>query len=101
MQTLKTMLKRFAITEDNKFAVDSILPLLLFTYHQATTGFLPFDLLYSMYDDVLKESWESGENGDESMVSYASMIRNHLSEMSNLVQENIYGGRTENTKAAV
>ena len=69
---------------------------LLFAYRevpQASTGFSPFELLYG-WDvrgplDILRESWESSQKSDENIISYVLSTRDKLSNMAELVQENL------------
>ena len=93
-QTLKNMLRRTALHEGKDW--DKLLPYLLFAYRevpQTSTGFSPFELLFGRAVrgplDVLKESWEGGEQSDQSVVSYVLTMREKLDTMSQLVQENL------------
>ena len=93
-QTLKTMLRKFVSEEGKDW--DKLIPYLLFAYRevpQATTGFSPFELLYSRDIrgplDVLCESWESHQRSSDSIVSYVLTMWEKMEKMSELVQENI------------
>lgn len=39
--------------------------------------------------DVLKEAWEGSKRSEESVVSYMLLVRERLSRMTELVQENL------------
>ena len=43
--------------------------------------------------DVLKEQWESAEKSDESVVSYALKVRSRVSEMVEVVKQNLMEGQ--------
>ena len=91
-QTLKSMLRRAAIEEGKDW--DKLVPYLLFAYRevlQASTGFSPFELLRDVRGplDILRESWESSQKSDENIISYVLSIRDRLSKMAELVQENL------------
>lgn len=67
---------RQCVSEEGK-DWDKLLPYVLFAYGevpQSSTGFSPFELLYGRAVrgplDVLKESWETSEKSDESVVSH-------------------------------
>ena len=93
-QTLKNMLRKAATEEGKDW--DKLVPYLLFAYRevpQASTGFSPFELLYG-WDvrgplDILRESWESSQKSNESIISYVLSTRDKLLKMSELVQENL------------
>ena len=75
---------------------DQLLPYVLLAYHevpQSTTGFSPFELLYSQEVcgplDVLKEEWEAEKCCDESVVSHILAIRERMEEMTNIVKDNV------------
>ena len=93
-QTLKSMLRK-AVTETGK-DWDKMIPYLLFAYRevpQASTGFSPFDLLYGRDVrgplDVLRDTWESGTASDENVISYVMSTREKLSQMAEIVKENL------------
>ena len=93
-QTLKSMLKKAATDSGKDW--DRLIPYLLFAYRevpQASTGFSPFELLYGRQVrgplDILRESWEAREKSSESVVSYVLAMREKLSRMTELVQENL------------
>ena len=79
-KTLKALLRR-TVSETGK-DWDKLLPYLLFAYRevpQASTGFSPFELLYSREVrgplDVLKENWESGQRSSESVIGHVLQMR--------------------------
>ena len=93
-QTLKSMLRK-AVTETGK-DWDKMIPYLLFAYRevpQASTGFSPFELLYGRDVrgplDVLRDTWESGTASDENVISYVMSTREKLSQMAEIVKENL------------
>ena len=74
-QTLKNILRKAATEEGKDW--DKLVPYLLFAYRevpQASTGFSPFELLHGRDVrgplDILRESWESNQKSDESIISY-------------------------------
>jgi hypothetical protein len=88
------MLKKTAVDEGKDW--DKLLPYLLFAYRevpQASTGFSPFELLYGWQVrgplDILKESWQEDKRSSESVVSYVLGVREKLSTLSKLAQENL------------
>ena len=92
--TLKAMLRKVAAEEGRDW--DRLLPYLLFAYRevpQASTGFSPFELLYGRNVrgplDILKESWEADRRGPESVVSYILMIQDRLTQLRDIVHENL------------
>ena len=98
-QTLKNMLKKAATEEGKDW--DKLVPYLLFAYRevpQASTGFSPFELLYGRDVrgplDILRESWESSQKSDDSIISYVLSTREKLLKMSELVQENLSKAQT-------
>ena len=93
-QTLKMMLRKVVTKEGEDW--DKLLPYVLFAYRevpQASTGFSPFELIYSHHVRgpmaVLKEVWESAESKDTSVVAHIMQIREQLQEMADLVYENM------------
>ena len=93
-QTLKTMLRKVATKEVRDW--DKLIPYILFAYRevpQASTGFLPFELLYGRNVrgplDVLRESWEASKPEDDNIVSYVLLTREKLMKMTELVQHNL------------
>ena len=93
-QTLKLMLRKTAVKEGLDW--DKMLPYVLFAYRevpQTSTGFSPFELLYGHEVrgplDVLKESWQSSEKSEESVVSHILSIRNKLEKMKILADANL------------
>ena len=98
-QTLKEMLRKSA-QEDGK-DWDKLIPYVLFAYRevpQESTGYSPFELVYGREVrgpmDVLKESWESSERSDESVLSYILLMRERLAHMTELVQKNLSMAQT-------
>ena len=84
-QTLKSMLRKFVMTENPNW--DKDLPYLLFAYRevpQASTGFSPFELLYGRHVrgplDVLCKSWSASSPGQTSVISHLLDIRSRLAE---------------------
>ena len=82
-QTLKLMLRKTAVKEGIDW--DKMLPYVLFAYRevpQTSTGFSPFELLYGYQVrgplDVLKETWQSSEKSEESVVSHVLSIRDKM-----------------------
>ena len=93
-KTLKDMLRK-AATEDGK-DWDRLIPYLLFAYQevpQESTGFAPFELLYGRDVrgplDVLKETWEAGEKGDQNVLSYITLMRDRMDKMTQEVHRNM------------
>ena len=93
-RTLKSMLRKAVVKEGRDW--DRLIPYLLFAYWvvpQASTGLIPFELLYGRAAwgplDVLKETWEATEPSSESVVSYVLSVRNKLEKMTDLVQDNL------------
>ena len=93
-QTLKTMLRKVATKEVRDW--DKLIPYILFAYRevpQASTGFLPFELLYGRNVrgplDVLRESWEASKPEDDNIVSYVLLTREKPMKMKELVQDNL------------
>ena len=99
-QTLKAMLKK-AASEDGK-DWDRLIPYLLFAYRevpQSSTGFSPFELLYGRQVrgplDILRETWEAKARNTESVISYVLAMREKLSKMRDLVQQNLKQSQAE------
>ena len=93
-QTLKAMLRKAAADDGKDW--DKLVPYLLFAYRevpQTSTGFSPFELLYSRPVrgplDILKESWEASKRSSESIISYVLSIQEKLAKMSKLARENL------------
>ena len=93
-QTLKAMIRKMTISEGRNW--DKLLPYVLFAYRevpQASTGFSPFELLYGREVrgqlDVVREAWEQPAQADENIISYVMKVGDRLSEMSEIVRENV------------
>ena len=102
-QTLKSMLKKAAISEGKD--CDKMLPNLLFAYQevpQAFTGFSPFELLYGRAVngplDMLKNTWEAGGPGEHSVVSHILSISDKLAKMTELVKSNLSNAQERQRK---
>ena len=98
-QTLKEMLRKSAQEDGEDW--DKLIPYVLFAYRevpQESTGYSPFELVYGREVrgpmDVLKESWESSERSDESVLSYILLMRERLAHMTELVQKNLSKAQT-------
>ncbi|XP_071944659.1 uncharacterized protein [Antedon mediterranea] len=92
--TLKAMIRKFV--QDDPREWDKLLPYLLFAYRevpQESTGFSPFELLYGWKVrgplDIMKEMWTGTVTGPQSVVSHVVKMRDRLTSMKDLVQENI------------
>ena len=93
-QTLKSMLKRVLAEESHSW--DLMVPYVLFTYRegpQESTGFSPFELIYSRDGrgplDVLKESWSSDEKEMDDILTYVMKTRERMELASRLARENL------------
>ena len=102
-QTLKAMLRKTVWKEGKDW--DKWLPYLLFAYRevpQSSTGFSPFELVYGRQIrgplDVLKETWETSNKSNESVVSYVLAMQEKLSEMSELARENLAKAQKQQKK---
>ena len=81
-QTLKAMIRKVTISEGCNWEI--LLPYVLFAYQevlQASTGFSPFELLYGREVYVVQ--------ADENIILYVMKMRDRLSEMSEIVRENV------------
>ena len=92
--TLKSMLRK--LNQEDRTEWDKWLPYLLFAYRevpQASTGFSPFELLYGKNVrgplDILRETWTASTQSSTSSVSYVLEMRQRMSEMMELVKENL------------
>ena len=99
-QTLKTLLRKSATTDGKDW--DKLLPYLLFAYRevpQASTGFSPFELVYGRPVrgplDVVKENWEAEKKSTESVVSYVLSMREKITQMMEIVHENLSQSQAE------
>ena len=86
-QTLKSMLKKAATSEGKDW--DKMLPYLLFNYQevpQVSMGFSPFEPLYGRAVngslDMLKNTWEAGGPGEDSVVSHILSIHDKLAKIT-------------------
>jgi transposase InsO family protein len=102
-QTLKLMLRKTAVKEGIDW--DKMLPYVLFAYRevpQTSTGFSPFELLYGHQVrgplDVLKETWQSSEKSEESVVSHVLSIREKLEKMKILADANLETAQQQQKK---
>ena len=93
-QTLNAMVRKMSISESRNW--DKLLPYVLFAYRevpQASTGFSPFELLYGREVrgplDVLRETWEQPTLTDKDVISHVLEMRERLSQMTEIVQENL------------
>ena len=75
---------------------NKLLPYLLFAYRevpQASTGFLPFGLLYGKEVrgplDAVKEIWEADQRSSEDIITYVLRMRERLEEMTEEAQTNL------------
>ena len=92
------MLRRFATQKEKDW--DKLIPYVLFAYRevpQRSTGFSPFELLYSREVrgplDVLRGTWVAREKSTESVVSHVLSIRKKMEQMTSLVKENLEGAQ--------
>lgn len=92
-KTLKALLQK--ATADVGKDWEKLIPFPLFAYRevpQASTGFSPFELLYGRPVrgplKIIKETWEADKRSSESVISHVLAMRERLSRMSNLVQDN-------------
>uniref|UniRef100_K7EZD8 ribonuclease H n=1 Tax=Pelodiscus sinensis TaxID=13735 RepID=K7EZD8_PELSI len=93
-KTLKAMLKRFVGVDPWEW--DLFLPALLFTVRevqQASTGFSPFELLYSRQPrgilDLLKEGWEEQDTRMKGTVHYILELRKRPKVAGELARDNL------------
>ncbi|XP_076844741.1 uncharacterized protein LOC143489530 [Brachyhypopomus gauderio] len=98
-KTLKSMLKKFVSETGADW--DQWLPYLLFAYRevpQASTGFSPFQLLYSREVrgpmDVLKEAWE-GQDGERkiNVLSHVLKMRDKMAQLTEMARDNMEGAQ--------
>ena len=92
--TLKRMLKKFVKNQTDNW--DKYLPYVLFAYREVpcqSTGYSPFELLYgrSIWGpfSLIKETWVGKDSLPKDVLSYVLETRRHLSQMKNIVHENI------------
>ena len=102
-QTLKMMLRKAVVGEGKDW--DTLLPYLLFAYRevpQASTGFSPFELLYGRQVrgplDILSETWQVSEQGEESVVSHILSIHNKMEKMKELADINLAKAQEQQKK---
>ena len=92
-QTLKFMLKKTSRSTRRQW--DKMLPLILFAYReipQETTGFSPFELLYSRDVkgpmDILKDQWIATQPEENDITSYVLSLRQRMEEAHEVAQQN-------------
>ena len=73
-----------------------LLPYILFAYWkvpQVTTGFLPFELVYSRQVrgllDIIREKWEGERLSGENVITYVLTMRKRLEAMVGLIGKNM------------
>nr|XP_015210947.1 PREDICTED: uncharacterized protein LOC107078390 [Lepisosteus oculatus] len=93
-KTLKSMLRK-TMQKDGK-NWDQLLPYLMFAVRevpQASTGFSPFELLYSRKPrgllDVVKESWEHQPSPLQTIIEHVEQMRERINVIVPLVKENL------------
>ena len=93
-KTLKAMLRK-AVGQDGR-NWDQLLPYLLFAVRevpQSSTGFSPFDLLYSHKPrgllDIPKETWEEQPCPHRSMIEHVTAMRNRMAAIFPIVKEHM------------
>uniref|UniRef100_A0A8C5PSV7 Integrase catalytic domain-containing protein n=1 Tax=Leptobrachium leishanense TaxID=445787 RepID=A0A8C5PSV7_9ANUR len=93
-KTLKSMLKK-VVDKDGK-NWDFLLPYLMFAIRevpQASTGYSPFELLYSRHPrgllDIAKETWEGETTPYKSVIEHISMMQDRIAAVMPLVQEHM------------
>lgn len=94
------MLKKFVENQTDNW--DKYLPYVLFAYHEVpcqSTGYSPFELLYGRSIrgpfSLIKETWVGKDSLPRDVLSYALEARRRLSQMQNIVHENIQKSQTE------
>ena len=94
--TLKSMIKKFTSWNKQDWDEYMYLPYLLFAYRevlQESTGFSPFELLYGHGVrgplDVILEGWTGERGGEMPVATHMVEMRDHLREMTDLVQVNV------------
>lgn len=103
-QTLKAMLRR-AIREDGRNR-DQLLPYLLFAVRevpQTSTGFSPFDLLYSYKPrgllDIAKEAWEEQPCPHRTMIEHVGAMRERMNTILPILKEHMEKALRDQTAA--
>uniref|UniRef100_A0A8C5LXD0 Integrase catalytic domain-containing protein n=1 Tax=Leptobrachium leishanense TaxID=445787 RepID=A0A8C5LXD0_9ANUR len=93
-KTLKSMLKK-VVDKDGK-NWDFLLPYLMFAIWevpQASTGYSPFELLYSRHPrgllDIAKETWEGETTPYKSVIEHISMMQDRIAAVMPLVREHM------------
>ena len=88
------MLKKFVKNQTDNW--DKYLPYVLFAYREVpcqSTGYSPFELLYrrSIWGpfSLIKETWVGKDSLPKDVLSYVLETRRRLSQMKNIVHENI------------
>ena len=92
--TLKSMLRKFAY--DDPGGWDTYLPYLLFAYRevpQSSTGFSPFELIYSHVVkgpiDILRDSFDGSGCQEQNMIQYVLEMREKLNNTVDVAQEHL------------
>ena len=98
------MLRKFA--HDDPDGWDTYLPYLLFAYKevpQSSTGFSPFELIYSHVVrgplDILRDGLDGSEGQEQNLIQYVLEMREKLNNMVDVTQEHLSG--TVQTKRVV
>nr|XP_014351057.1 PREDICTED: uncharacterized protein LOC102354893 [Latimeria chalumnae] len=93
-QVLKQMLKQVVRQDGRDW--DLLLPYLLFAIWevpQASTGFSPFELLYTCQPrgllDVVRETWESPPPPTLTLVEYVTGMKERMEKISSIVKEHL------------
>ncbi|XP_066518865.1 uncharacterized protein [Hoplias malabaricus] len=93
-QTLKRMLKKVVAQDGRDW--DLLVPYVLFAVRevpQASTGFSPFELLYSRRPrgllDVVREAWEQQPSPYRSIIEYVQEMQQRVDAVAPIVQEHM------------
>ncbi|XP_069371637.1 uncharacterized protein [Paralichthys olivaceus] len=103
-KTLKAMLRK-AIDKDGR-NWDQLLPYLLFAVRevpQSSTGFSPFDLLYSHKPrgllDIAKETWEEQPCPHRTMIEHVGAMRDRMAAVVPIVKEHMEKAQRDQSAA--